>query len=176
MDAFLAVLQGVQVTVLVTVSSFVIGAVLGVTLVLGLRSSNAAVRFGCRSLVNVLRGIPPVVWLFVLFFGMSIGALRFEPISAAIFGLGLISAGYLAEIYRGGISAVHQGQWEARQAPGVSAWTTFSRVIGPQAFRDSLPAMTSYGVGLLKDSSIAATIGAGAWPSWPDSPPEPRAA
>ncbi|HEX2247580.1 MAG TPA: amino acid ABC transporter permease, partial [Arthrobacter sp.] len=153
------VLLGVPLTLLVTAASLAIGAVLGVPLVLGLRSPFAAVRIGCRSLVNLLRGIPAIVWLFIIYFGVSIGSYQFAAVPAAIIGLGLISAAYMAEIYRGGISAVHQGQWEASQALGVSGWTTFSGVVGPQALRVSIPSMASYAISLLKDSSIASTIG-----------------
>ncbi|MFD1210536.1 amino acid ABC transporter permease [Arthrobacter sp. GCM10027362] len=159
LDALEAVLVGVPLTLLVMAASLAIGAVLGVPLVLGLRSRNVAVRAGCRYLVNLLRGIPAIVWLFIIYFGVSIGAYQFASVPAAILGLGLISAAYLAEIYRGGISAVHHGQWEAGHALGVSNWTTFSRIVGPQALRVSIPSMASYAISLLKDSSIASTIG-----------------
>lgn len=159
MDALQAVLLGVPLTLLVTVASLAIGAVLGIPLVLGLRSPNTSIRIACRSLVNLLRGIPAIVWLFIIYFGVSIGTYQFSAIPAAILGLGLISAAYMAEIYRGGISAVHRGQWEAGQALGVDGWTTFSRIVGPQAFRVSIPSMASYAISLLKDSSIASTIG-----------------
>lgn len=159
MQALEAVLLGVPLTLLVTAASLTIGMVLGVPLVMGLRSSNTAIRIACRSVVNLLRGIPAIVWLFIIYFGVSIGAYKFAAVPAAVLGLGLISAAYMAEIYRGGISAVHSGQWEAGHALGVSNWTTFSRVIGPQALRVSIPSMASYAISLLKDSSIASTIG-----------------
>src|SRR5918992_101959 len=153
MDSLQAVLLGVPLTLLVMAASLAMGAVLGVPLVLVLRSSHPMIRIGSRSAVNLLRGIPAIVWLFIIYFGVSIGAYQFASIPAAIVGLGLISAAYLAEIYRGGISAVHQGQWEAGHALGVSDWTTFSRIIGPQALRVSIPSVTSYAISLLKDSS-----------------------
>ncbi|OUM44637.1 amino acid ABC transporter permease [Arthrobacter sedimenti] len=158
MDALEAVILGVPLTLLITAASLLIGVVLGVPLVMGLRS-HGILRIVCRSVVNLLRGIPAIVWLFIIYFGVSIGAYQFSAVPAAILGLGLISAAYMAEIYRGGISAVHSGQWEASQALGVSHWTTFSRVIGPQALRVSIPSMASYAISLLKDSSIASTIG-----------------
>ncbi|MBT2523086.1 amino acid ABC transporter permease [Arthrobacter sp. ISL-28] len=159
MEALEAVLLGVPLTLLVTGASLSIGVVLGVPLVMGLRSRNMPIRSACRYTVNLLRGIPAIVWLFIIYFGVSIGAFQFDAISAAIIGLGLISAAYMAEIYRGGISAVHAGQWEAGHALGVSDWTTFSRIVGPQALRVSIPSMTSYAISLIKDSSIASTIG-----------------
>ncbi|WP_323960441.1 ABC transporter permease subunit [Arthrobacter sp. JZ12] len=159
MEHLQAVLLGVPLTLLITFSSLLIGAIGGIPLVLGLRSRQIVIQFVCRALVDLLRGIPAVVWLFVIYFGVSIGAFQFDAISAAVVGLGLISAAYIAEIYRGGISAVHSGQWEAGSALGVGRWPIFSRIIGPQAFRVSVPSMTSYGISLIKDSSIASTIG-----------------
>lgn len=159
MEHLQAVLLGVPLTLLITFSSLLIGAVGGVPLVLGLRSRQVVFQVICRTLVDLLRGIPAVVWLFVIYFGVSIGAFQFEATTAAIVGLGLVSAAYMAEIYRGGISAVHSGQWEAGSALGVGQWATFSRIIGPQAFRVSVPSMTSYGISLIKDSSLASTIG-----------------
>ena len=146
-------------TLLITVAAVAIGAVLGLPLVVGLRSKQFLVRLFCRGLVDLIRGIPAIVWLFIIYFGVSIGAFQFDSTVAAILGLGLISAAYFAEIYRGGISAVDMGQWEAGNALGVNRWITFSHIIGPQAFRVSVPSMTSYAISLLKDSSIASTIG-----------------
>lgn len=159
MEHLQAVLLGVPLTLLITFSSLVIGAIGGVPLVLGLRSRQVILRLVCRAIVDLLRGIPAVVWLFVIYFGVSIGAFQFEATTAAVVGLGLVSAAYMAEIYRGGISAVHTGQWEAGSALGVGRWAIFSRIIGPQAFRVSVPSMTSYGISLIKDSSLASTIG-----------------
>lgn len=159
MEHLQAVLLGIPLTLVITFSSLLIGAVVGVPLVLGLRSRQVVLRFVSRAVVDLLRGIPAVVWLFVIYFGVSIGAFQFEATTAAIIGLGLVSAAYMAEIYRGGISAVHAGQWEAGSALGVGRWGIFSRIIGPQAFRVSVPSMTSYGISLIKDSSLASTIG-----------------
>lgn len=159
MEHLQAVLLGVPLTLLITFSSLLIGAIGGVPLVLGLRSRQVILRLLCRTIVDLLRGVPAVVWLFVIYFGVSIGAFQFEATTAAVVGLGLVSAAYMAEIYRGGISAVHTGQWEAGSALGVGRWAIFSRIIGPQAFRVSVPSMTSYGISLIKDSSLASTIG-----------------
>lgn len=155
-----AVLIGVPMTLLITVVAFAIGAVLGIPLVLARRSPLALLRFPARFVIDVLRGIPPVVWLFVIYYGIHIGALKFSPFQAGAVGLGLIAAGYMAEIYRGGLLAVHKGQFESASALGMSSWTSMSRIVGPQAFRVALPSATTYAIGLLKDSSIASTIGA----------------
>lgn len=158
MDALTAVLQGLPMTILLTISAFLIGAVGAVPLALGLTSRPIIIRLFCRLLVDFIRGVPIIVWLFVLKFGIHVGAFRFEPVMAAIVGLGIVSMAYLAEIYRGGIQAVPAGQIEASQAMGLNGSTTFFRVVLPQAFRIVSPSIATYFTGLLKDSSIAATV------------------
>ncbi|WP_194266072.1 amino acid ABC transporter permease [Arthrobacter yangruifuii] len=154
-----AVALGLPLTILVTVLSLGLGTVLALPLVAGLRSGNRAVWLFTRGIVDLLRGIPPVVWLFILYYGVSLGALRMSALQAAVIGLGLVSAAYLAEIFRGAIGSVHQGQWEASSALGFRRGALWARIIGPQAWRTAIPAYTAYGIGLLKDSSIASTIG-----------------
>ncbi|WP_404430867.1 amino acid ABC transporter permease [Microbacterium lacus] len=159
MDHLVVVAQGVQMTLLVTVYSFVIGAVGGVPLAMARRSRFGVVRFLARAVIEVLRGVPPLVWLFILYFGVSIGAIKFDSFTAAVVGFGLISSAYMAEIYRGGLSAISDGQWEASDALGMSRSATLASVIGPQVIRVSIPAAATFGIGLLKDSSVASVIG-----------------
>lgn len=154
-----AVLLGVPSTLAVMLAALAIGAVLAVPLAAARRSRVAPLRWAARLAIDVLRGIPPIVWLFIIFFGLGDKVLRLGPFQAAVLGLGLISAGYLAEIYRGGLTAVHKGQWEAASALGMGRADAMTRVIGPQAFRVALPGATTYAIGLLKDSSVVSTIG-----------------
>lgn len=159
MEAVIAVLLGLPTTLLVTVAAFGIGLVGGIPLLLGLRSRHRPVRLIVRVVVDLIRAIPPIVWLFVLFFGVSIGAFRFNALAAAIVGLGVISAAYLAEIYRGGFATLPVGQSEAARALGLGRRATFVRVLAPQAARTALPSITTFLLALVKDSSIASTIG-----------------
>lgn len=159
MEFFLAILSAVPTTLLVTFVSFALGAVIALTLVAGRRTRFALVRLLSKGVIDILRGVPPVVFVFILFFGVGSDLIRWEPLPAAIVGLGLISAGHLAEIYRGGLMAVHAGQFEASAALGLTRTATFSRVVGPQAFRVAIPGMVTWLISLLKDSSIVSTIG-----------------
>lgn len=158
MDAFSAVLQGLPMTLLLTVSAFAIGIIGAVPLAVGLSSPNAVLRLLCRLFVDLVRGVPIIVWLFLLKFGIQIGTFKFNPVGAAIVGLGVVSIAYLAEIYRGGLESVPRGQNEAADALGLTRSTTFYRVLVPQAFRIVSPSIATYLTGLLKDSSIASTI------------------
>lgn len=159
MDHLQAVSQGLILTVFVTLSSFFLGSLGAIPLFFMRRSRFAVVRAASRTMVEVLRGIPPVVWLFIVFFGIGGSFVALVPTSAAIVGLSLITAAYMSEIYRAGISGIDQGQWEAAQSVRLSSWATWIDVIGPQFVRISLPAATTWLIGLLKDSSIASTIG-----------------
>lgn len=159
MDMLLVILGGVPMTLLITVVALGIGAVGGIPLVLARRSRFFLPRFIARSLIELLRGIPPIVWLFIVFFGFGSSMPELTPGLAAIIGLGLISCAYMAEIYRGGMSSIAAGQWEAGEALGMNHRSVLSRVIGPQVFRVSVPAAATYAIGLLKDSSVAYTIG-----------------
>jgi polar amino acid transport system permease protein len=146
-------------TALLTAVSFAIGAVLAIPISLARRSSFALLRGLTRSVVELIRSVPVLVWLFIVFFGLPQYGTSPSPLVAAIITLSAVSAVYLSEIYRGGIAAVDRGQWEASRALGFSRFDTGTRIIAPQVFRVVLPPVATYGVGLLKDSALASTIG-----------------
>lgn len=152
-------IKGIPQTLGVTVGAFAIGLVLGVPLVLMRRSQNRLLRWPARVFIDVIRGIPPVVWLFIIFFGLSDVLIRLTSLQAATLGLGLVSAAYLAEIYRGGFLALPQGQNEASVALGMTQADTLRFILGPQVLRVSIPPMATFFVSLLKDSTVASTIG-----------------
>lgn len=159
MDGLVAILLAVPYTLWVTIGAFTVGFILAIPLVLMRRSRVAPVRWLSQAIIDLVRGIPPIVWLFFIFFGLPLLQIRLEPIPAAILGLGIFSGGFLAEIFRGGLLAVHRGQFEASQALGLRGSTAFVLVIAPQAFRAMLPSLATYFIGLIKDSSIASAIG-----------------
>jgi polar amino acid transport system permease protein len=130
-----------------------------VPLVIARLSKVAPLRWIARTYIELLRGIPPIVWLFIIYFGLGSSVVTLNGVTAAIVTLGAISGAYMAEIYRGGLSAVHVGQWEASAALGMPRTATMSRIIGPQVLRVSVPAGATYAIGLLKDSSIAFAVG-----------------
>jgi polar amino acid transport system permease protein/cystine transport system permease protein len=149
-------------TLLLTVASFVIGGIVGIPLALGLRSKIAPLRWLLRFLVDLIRGIPIIVWIFVLYYGISQAmegsGYEIENWVSAIISLSIVSAAYLAEIYRGGILAVPTGQTEAAHALGIKSSPAFLRIVAPQAFKISLPSIATYAIGLFKDTSIASVI------------------
>lgn len=157
-DIWLALLRGVPVTLALTIGGFAVGAVLGLPIMWARNSRIAPLRWVARCYIELLRGIPPIVWLFLIYNVPAqlnpLLAREFTPLRSGILGLGLICAAYMAEIYRGCLSAIKTGQWEASFALGMSRWDTASQVIGPQMFRIAIPAAATYAIGLLKDSSV----------------------
>lgn len=161
MNIFVMVLSGIPMTMIITVGAFLLGVVLAIPVMFARISHLGAVQFLGSSLINLMRGIPPLVWLMLLYFGLNGLQLGFRitPVQAGIIGFGVVSAGYLAEIFRGGILAVPRGQFEAATALGLSGRTRFIRIITPQAFSSMLPSLTTYFLSLIKDSSVASMIG-----------------
>lgn len=159
MQGFIAILLAVPYTLLVTVGAFLVGFALAIPLMLARRSGSAFLAAPATAVIDLCRGIPPIVWLYFIFFGLPTLKITLSPIMAGILGLGVVSAGYLAEIFRGGMLAVPRGQFEASHALGLNGWTSFTRIIAPQAFKAMLPGLATYFIGLIKDSSIASVIG-----------------
>ncbi|MGD9904667.1 MAG: ABC transporter permease subunit [Vicinamibacterales bacterium] len=107
--------------------------------------------------VEVVRGTPVLLQLFVLYYGLA-SVVRLPPFLAALLGLGLNYAAYEAEIYRASLEAVPRGQLEAARTLGFSTWQTLKLIRGPQAFRYALAPMTNDFVALLKDSSLVSVL------------------
>ena len=158
-ELLLNLLRGIPQSVGVTVGAFTIGLLLGVPLVLMRRSQLWLLRWPARIFIDVMRGIPPIVWLFIIFFGLGDALIKLTSFQAATLGLGLVSAAYLAEIYRGGFLAVPPGQNETSMALGMTYADTLRFILGPQVLRVSVPPMATFFVSLLKDSTVASTIG-----------------
>lgn len=159
MEAFATVMLGLPVTLLVTAGSLLVGTLLAIPLTLGLESGFRSARLPCRVIVDICRGVPPVAWLFILFYGISVDVIQLSALTAGIAALGIVGAAYLAEIFRGALKSLHHGQAEAATALGLTWRTTWLSVIAPQAWRTALPAYTNYAIALLKDSSIVSIIG-----------------
>ncbi|RQS09729.1 amino acid ABC transporter permease [Burkholderia sp. Bp8998] len=155
----IAVIQALPWTLMLTASSFVIGAVLAVPICTVASSKSAVVRTVSHSIILVVRSIPPIVWLFIIFFGIGNGLVAMSPMTAAVAGLGLITAVNLGEIYRGAMKAIPAGQFEAAKVLGLSGLRQYTEILAPQIFRVALPSAATYAIGLLKDTAVASTIG-----------------
>ena len=151
-------LQGVWLTILVTIGSLVLSTILGLLWAL-MRVSGVRVLSGLSAgLINVIRGIPIIVLLFYLYFVMPDFGIALTALQAAILGLGIAYSAYQAENFRAGIEAIDKGQVEAAQTIGMGWWLTMRRVVLPQAVRIVLPPYGNIMIMMLKDSSQASTI------------------
>lgn len=153
------ILPGLGDTAIITIGAYLIGAVLGALVAAARRTRPRPVRVLARWLVELVRAVPVLVWLFLAFYGLPQYGISFSPVVAATLTLGVIASSYLSEIYRGGLAAIGHGQWDASAALGLSRRDTALRVIVPQTLRVAGPAMAGYGIWLLKDSALASTIG-----------------
>jgi polar amino acid transport system permease protein len=157
-EFFPILLQGVGLTILVTVGSLVLSTILGLVWAM-MRVSGIRVLSGVSAgLINLIRGIPIIVLLFYLYFVMPDFGITLTALQAAILGLGIAYSAYQAENFRAGIEAIDRGQIEAAQTIGMGWWLTMRRVVLPQAVRIVLPPYGNIMIMLLKDSSQASTI------------------
>lgn len=149
-------------TLYLTVASFAGAAILALPLCAMKKSRSTMLRGIATSYIEVARGLPILVILFIIYFGLPtvVPDFRWTSMSCAIVGFALQGAALLAEIYRAGVDAVEKGEKEASKAIGLTPWQALVHVTGPQAFRIGLPPMGNYLVGLLKDTSIASIIAA----------------
>jgi polar amino acid transport system permease protein len=151
-------LQGVALTIIVTIGSLILSTLLGLIWALMRVSGVRALSGLSAGLINVIRGIPIIVLLFYLYFVMPDLGIALTALQAAILGLGIAYSAYQAENFRAGIEAIDKGQIEAAQAIGMGWWLTMHRVVLPQAVRIVLPPYGNIMIMLLKDSSQASTI------------------
>jgi His/Glu/Gln/Arg/opine family amino acid ABC transporter permease subunit len=149
-------------TLQLTLASFVIAMALGAIVALTRTSRSATLRWVSIVFIEVGRGTPALVILFVIYFGLPsvFPQLEFDSFTAAAIGLGLQGGALLAEVFRAGIEAIERGQREASLSLGMTPAQTMTDVIAPQAIRVVLPPVGNYAIGLLKDTSIASIIAA----------------
>ncbi|HMC64109.1 MAG TPA: ABC transporter substrate-binding protein/permease [Gemmataceae bacterium] len=158
--------EAAWVTVAVTVLSFALAVVIALPIALSRMYGPAPLRWLALGHVEFFRGIPVLLLLVFLYFGLpSVSehyalplSLKLSAFQAAILGFGLNYSAYEAEIYRAGIGSIPRGQWEAAASLGMSSALTFRRIILPQALRTVLPPMTNDFVALFKDTSVVSVI------------------
>jgi polar amino acid transport system substrate-binding protein len=152
-----ALLKASVITIVLSCLAMALAIALGVMIASGRVYGNALVRAVLTTYVEVVRGTPVLLQLFVLYYGLS-AVIRLPAVLAALLGLGLNYAAYESEIYRGALESVPRGQLEAARTLGLSEMQVLRLVRGPQAFRFALPPMTNDFVALLKDSSLVSVI------------------
>jgi polar amino acid transport system substrate-binding protein len=145
------------VTLKLTVLAFLLAVPIGIGLAVARIYGSGPVRQAARLYIELFRGTPVLLQLFVLYYGVA-SVVNLGPVEAAVLGLGLNYGAYEAEVYRGALLAIPRGQSEASRALGLGPAQTLWHVLLPQALRLALPPMTNDFVSLLKDSSLVSVI------------------
>jgi polar amino acid transport system substrate-binding protein len=145
------------VTLALSCLSMGLAVILGVLIATGRVYGNGLARAALIGYVELMRGTPILLQLFVLYYGIA-SAVRLPAFAAALVGLALNYAAYESEIYRAALEAVPAGQLEAARTLGLSELQVLRFIRGPQAFRFALAPMTNDFVALLKDSSLVSVL------------------
>ena len=152
-----ALLRAAVITLVLSCLAMSLAVAIGVLVAAGRVYGPSYLRIALLAYVEVIRGTPVLLQLFVLYYGLS-GVIRLPAFVAAIIGLGLNYAAYESEIYRAALENISRSQLEAARTLGLSEFQILRLVRGPQAFRIALAPMTNDFVALLKDSSLVSVI------------------
>lgn len=157
------IIQGLIATLMLTALGLFAGFILGLLLAIMRVYGSTELKWLASGYEKVLRGIPLLVLIYILVFGVpflfSYIDLRYRPLAGVILALGLRSAAYQSQIFRGSILSVNLGQMEAARALGMTGFQSFRFIVMPQALRLALPAWTNEYAIVIKDSSFAYGVG-----------------
>jgi His/Glu/Gln/Arg/opine family amino acid ABC transporter permease subunit len=161
------VLQGLQLTLIITICSFLLGQILALPLGLARQANSPLLRWPAVIYTFLIRGSPLLVQLFIIYYGLGqIPAVRNsilwlilrEPLYCGIIAISLNSAAYMAEVVAGALRRVPKGQTEACISLGISRRHRFTDVLLPQVYRELLPNIGNEIILVLKSSSLASAV------------------
>ncbi len=152
-------LLGAWLDVWVTAISFLLACAIGIGLAVMRLSGVPILRAPAFVYVQILRGVPLLVFLYWVYFGLAIVAgINFSPVQAGIVALTLTGSAYTAEIFRAGLQAIEAGQAEAARSLGLSRLGTYRHVLLPQMTRIVVPPLGNTFIGLLKGATLLSII------------------
>lgn len=154
-----ALLRGTVITIQLTVLILIFGLILGLILAFGETYGNKPIQKLTALYGKVIRSIPELVLLLLVFYGLPNLGFRIRPFSAAVLGLGIRASAYMAQIFRGTFKSVSSDQITAAYSIGMGKYKTFFYVIFPQAIRSFIPPFANEYAIILKDTSLAYAIG-----------------
>lgn len=161
-SAFPALIEALPITLLMAVAAMVFAVIGGLILALITKNRIPVLHQLSKVYISFFRGVPTLVQLFLIYYGLPQlfpGMSKMTALTAAIIGLSLKNAAYLAEIFRAALNSVDEGQLEACLSVGMTKSQAYRRIIFPQAVRNALPATGNTFIGLLKETSLAFTLG-----------------
>ena len=151
-------LQGALVTLEISAAAMAMAISLGLSLAVARVFAPRGVAWPIVGFIEIVRGTPLLIQLFIIFYGLPSIGIRFSPLWAAVIGLGVNYAAYEAENYRAGIQSIPRGQLDAALALGLTRLQTIRKIVLPQAVRLVIPPVTNDFIALLKDSSLVSVI------------------
>ena len=164
-------LEGIKMTVAISLLSIIIGIIIGLITCFFAISKFRVLLGLSGAYVWIVRGTPMIVQAFIVYFGVPqliqlmltamqiTDTVRISPFLAGVITLSLNAGAYLSEIFRSGINAVSRGQVEAARSLGLSHWRTMTKIVLPQAFKITLPSLVNQFIITIKDTSILSVIG-----------------
>ena len=156
---FVFLLDATQYTLWLSLVSLILGGVIGVGVCLMRLSTSRPVAALASAIVAVGQGVPPLVLLFLAYFGLSFAGVVVSPFVAACVALSYFAAVYLGEIWRSAIQSIPTAQWEASESLSLSWGQQMVYVIVPQAIRLATPSSVGFIVQLVKNTSLASIVG-----------------
>lgn len=152
------ILIGLTVTLKAAAAGFAIALVLGLVFALLRRSRVKMISWPTALVVEFLRDTPLLVQLFFLYYVLPDFGIVLPAFLTGALALGLQYAAYTSEVYRGGIEAIHHGQWEAATALNLTRMQTYRDIIIPQAIPRIVPAMGNYLVAMIKETPVLSVV------------------
>ena len=146
-------------TLLLTATAFAGASVIGLAIAIARILPFAPVRWLAAGYIHIVQGTPLLVWLFLIFFGLPLIGISVNPWLAAAVAFSVYGSAFLGEIWRGALQSIPKTQWEAGASLGLSTAEQLRHVIIPQSVRIAIPPTVGFLVQLIKNTSLAATIG-----------------
>jgi polar amino acid transport system permease protein len=157
-DGLPAIARGLAVTIGVWIAGVVSGLGLGLVVAAAQMLTGRWVRLGLRAYIEVFRGTPFLVQLFILYYGGPSFGLKLPPLAAGILALGLYGGAYFSEAFRSGFESIPPGQLEAAQCLGLSRPHIIMRIQFPQMLVIVLPALTNLIIVLCKETAVLSVV------------------
>ena len=157
-NIFIFLAPAIPMTIKLTLVAFAMALLLGLFVGIARLSHKSLIKVLSKIYVDVLRGIPLLVQIFFIYFGLG-KILNLDRFLAGVIAIAVCYSAYLAEIIRAGIQAIHKGQYQAALSLGMTRYQTMRHVILPQSFRIIIPPVANEFIASLKDSSLVSIIG-----------------
>ncbi|MGV1759600.1 MULTISPECIES: amino acid ABC transporter permease [Rhizobium] len=152
-------LEGLAWTVVLSALAFLFGGIAGFFVMLARISRFRWLRRVALVYIQIVQGMPLLIQMFLLYFGLGVFGISVPPLVAACLGMMVYSSSYLGEIWRGSVQSIAKTQFEAAECLGLTRWQALRDVILPQALKIATPPTVGFLVQLVKNTSLASVVG-----------------